>query len=94
MVDSPPVPSLDHVLLQVPGSEEGSVTDIAGKLLLPPVIVLLLQGDLQLEGLLEGGPVVFLSQGDLEGHLEGAAGILPQGDLHLEGLVEGGGAAG
>ena len=92
MVDSPPVPSLDHVLLQVPGSEEGSVTDIAGKLLLPPVIVLLLQGDLQLEGLLEGG--VFLSQGDLEGHLEGAAGILPQGDLHPEGLVEGGGAAG
>ena len=68
------MPSLDHVVLQVPGSEEGSVTDITGELLLPPVVVLLPQGDL--EGLLEaGGVIVFLPQGDLqlEGLLEGGA---------------------
>ena len=39
------MPPLDHVVLQVPGGVEGSVTDITGELLLPPVIVLLPQGD-------------------------------------------------
>ena len=48
------MPSLDHVLLQVPGSEEGSVTDITGELLLPPVVVLLPQGDHHQGGQLQG----------------------------------------
>ena len=38
---SPPMSAFDHVVVQIPRSEEGPITHVAGQLLLAPVVVLL-----------------------------------------------------
>ena len=38
---SPPMSAFDHVVVQIPRSEEGPITHVAGQLLFAPVVVFL-----------------------------------------------------
>ena len=44
---SPPMSAFDHVVVQIPRSEEGPITHVAGQLLLAPVVVLLPRQELE-----------------------------------------------